>query len=135
MAIPFENLMPQEVVTWQAGETKVIEGDSITYDPALRLTDPKLGTQKTVPGLVMHVYRENGNSVSKYWRIIQTRLIATIRPFIENGSILQRPVKVYRPGAGVKFDMEVVLLPVNYQYDANDLKSGPYVQAPRATQS
>jgi len=73
-------------------------------------TDPK--RRKVVQALCFRVVEEDDRKVWKVWRIIQKRLIAILRPYVETGIIFKSRIHIFKHGFGPASRFEVFIEPL-----------------------
>lgn len=83
----------------ESGQCTTIIADDIFY-MRKKIRDPLTKRVKTVTALVLHVVKQDGRDVDKYFSFISYKAQQTLYALYERGVLLGRPVKVCAFGEG-----------------------------------
>jgi hypothetical protein len=110
MSSNWDALMPGEPVILKDGVTKAVRISGYSFGP-MDLTDAQTQQPKTVQGLKLHVTEEDGARVEKDLNIVSKRLIAKLRPYLENNPAHKGLFKITAQGTGLETDysLEVIV--------------------------
>jgi len=103
MSSQWDDFMPDEPVVLIDNVPKKIRIQGYSFGP-MTFTDAVTKQEKTVQGLSLDVIEEDGRKVDKSLNIVSKRLIAKLRPYLENKTEIKDLFTITAQGSGLATD-------------------------------